>query len=131
MYSTLTGVIHVLYVLAQYMYIHVLNYTQFVLYLQDLVSVNCLSQKLFNSIPSPFLFPMISSCVMYLSYPYCTSLSLSLSLSLYYSSLAGLNCLHIAAQFGFTSIVAFLVTHPRFAIVSELWSLSCAYQFSS
>ena len=32
--------------------------------------------------------------------------------------LTGLNCLHIAAQFGFTSIVAYLVTHPRFAIVS-------------
>ena len=30
----------------------------------------------------------------------------------------GLNCLHIAAQFGFTSIVAYMVTHPRFAIVS-------------
>lgn len=30
----------------------------------------------------------------------------------------GLNCLHIAAQFGFTSIVAYLVTHPRFPVVS-------------
>lgn len=28
----------------------------------------------------------------------------------------GLNCLHISAQFGFTSIVAYLVTHPRFPI---------------
>lgn len=30
----------------------------------------------------------------------------------------GFNCLHIAAQFGFTSIVAYFITHPRFAIVS-------------
>jgi palmitoyltransferase len=28
----------------------------------------------------------------------------------------GFNCLHIAAQFGFTSIVGYLVTHPRFPI---------------
>ena len=30
-----------------------------------------------------------------------------------------MNCLHCAAQFGLTAIVAYLVTHPRFAIVSE------------
>ena len=30
-----------------------------------------------------------------------------------------MNCLHCAAQFGLTAIVAYLVTHPRFAIVSK------------
>ena len=45
----------------------------------------------------------------------CRSLPLMDTILFY---LTGLNCLHIAAQFGFTSIVAYLVTHPRFAIVS-------------
>ena len=35
------------------------------------------------------------------------------------SILSGMNCLHVAAHFGLTSIVAYLVTHPRFAIVSK------------
>lgn len=30
----------------------------------------------------------------------------------------GLNCLHISAQFGFTAITAYFITHPRFPIVS-------------